>query len=278
MSALEMLEAQAAHRDGWLRNAAERLIKDDRFLAAWLVGSLGDGSADGLSDIDMLVVVDDRYSEAILKASAEEVARFGESVWVREVPRNAPPGGAYVSAGFQSTPLPIAVDWYWQPVGLAVLPTDARLLFAKVDVRRADPPATFAQLMSRSETGDAGVGHPRPDPSASDRVAFFWAMVPVAAKYGARGWDERARRILGMLAEQVDAVSPCSGGQHRRELDTRDPLQGLRLLTQEMADLMPSLGARGIPLPETSYARAFLLLAEGLQREGWIRTYSKSPE
>lgn len=57
--------------------------------------------------------------------------------------------------------------------------------------------------MSRRDL-PAGPDRGQPAPSDADRVGFFWAMVPVGAKYALRGWDEKAERILRGLEEQVD--------------------------------------------------------------------------
>jgi hypothetical protein len=263
MTALETLARQAAHRDAWLRDIAQSLANDQRFTAAWLVGSFGTGSADELSDIDIVVVIDDRQADAVLEHAVQEIARFGETVWLQEVPGNAPSGGAYASAGFKSTPLPIAVDWYWQRLRLALYPSDAHLLFDKGGVRPSDPPAFFAELMSRR--GPPGVGRGRPAPSDTDRIGFFWAMVPVAAKYAARGWDEKAGVILSGLEEQVDTIRTSSASR-RGHIGTTPPLRQLRLLMDEMDHLQAT---RGISAPDTSYAHAFVSLAEGLKREGW---------
>ncbi len=267
MTALEILARQAAHRDAWLRNIAQRLAKDERFMAAWVVGSFGNGSADELSDIDIVVVIDDSHADAVLEHAVQEIARFGETVWLQEVPGNAPSGGAYASAGFKSTPLPIAVDWYWQPLSEALYPSDARLLFDKAGVRPSDPPASFADLMSRRDL-PAGADRGRPARSDADRIGFFWAMVPVAAKYGVRGWDEKAESILRGLEEQVDTIR-TSPARRRGFVGATPPLQQLRLLIDEMAHLVPTLRARGISPPDTSYAHTFMSLAEGLKQEGW---------
>ncbi len=131
MTALETLAQQVAHRDAWLRDLEQTLANDVRFTAAWLVGSFGNGSADELSDIDIVVVIDDSHADAVLEHAVQEITRFGETVRLQEVPGNAPSGGAYASAGFRSTPLPIAVDWYWHRSRLALYPSDAHLLFDK---------------------------------------------------------------------------------------------------------------------------------------------------
>jgi predicted nucleotidyltransferase len=267
MSAIDRLARQAAHRDAWLRDVVQRLEKDVRFSATWLVGSLADGSADGLSDIDLFVVIDDRHAEAVLQRSTEEVARFGQTVWLQEVSGNAPSGGAYMSVGFQSSPLPIGVDWYLQPLRQAVLPSDARLLFQKTPIPKTNPPASFAELMSRRRP-PLVTKEDRTPPSDLDRLAFFWAMVPVAAKYGARGWDEKTGRILDGLEEQVDKLG-ASGAANRCPDEGTVPLQRLRLLLNRMDRLTPILRARGVPAPDTSYAFAFVRLAEELHQEGW---------
>jgi predicted nucleotidyltransferase len=267
VTARETLARQAAHRDAWLRDIARSLANDERFTAAWLVGSFGNGSADELSDIDIVVVIDDSQADAVLEHATEEIARFGETVWLQEVPGNAPSGGAYVSAGFKSTPLPIAADWYWQPLRQALYPSDARVLFDKAGVRRSDPPATFSELMSRRDL-PTGADHGRPVPSDVDRIGFFWAMVPVAAKYGVRGWDEKAERTLRGLEEQVDTIRSSPASKHG-PVSATSPLRQLRLLIDEMDHLMPTFSARGISTPDTSYAHAFMSLAEGLKQEGW---------
>lgn len=276
MDALETLARQASHRDAWLRAVVQRLRKDRRFIASWLVGSLGRGNADGLSDIDIVVVIRDWCAEDVLAHSLQEVSPFGDAVWLREIGGNAPPGGSYVSAGFRSTPLPIAVDWYWQPLSKAFFPSDAQLLFQKAPVRAAAPPASFAQLMSRPKL-HAGTDTDQRAPSSFDRVSFFWAMVPVAAKYGVRGWDEKVGPILRGLDEQVDSVS-TSLATRRTKVGTASPLVQLRQLVDEMDHLMPRLRVAGIPSTDTSYAHAFLSLAEGLKRAGWTRERSSAGE
>jgi predicted nucleotidyltransferase len=267
VSAVETLARHAAQRDAWLREIVERLEEDDRLVAAWLLGSLGNGTADELSDIDIFVVIDDRNAEEVLAHSLQEVARFGETTWLHDLPGNAPPGGAYVSAGFQSAPLPIAVDWYWQQLDHAVLPSDARVLFQKAAIPPATPPASFAELMSRRDVV-IGPDSDHGTPSDADRIAFFWAMVPVAAKYAVRGWDERAGRILRGLEEQVDAVG-ASGASKLNSSGVRTPLEWLRHLTDQMDRITPSLRARGIRTPDTSYASAYIRLAEDVKQEGW---------
>jgi predicted nucleotidyltransferase len=270
MSAIETVARQAASRDAWLRKVTRQLENDDRVLAAWLVGSLGSGSADELSDIDIVVVVDDRYAEEVLAHSVSEVGRFGETVWSQDVPGNAPSGGAYVTAGFQSVPLPIAVDWYWQPFSQAIFTSDAQPLFHKATIPSANPPASFAELMSRRAAG-VGPDPVRSTPSDVERVAFFWAMVPVAAKYAVRGWHEQAGKILRGLEEQVNRVGTPARASHRPSPETTSALQRLRLLVDEMNRRMPALRARGIHTPDTSYADGFMRLAEDLSREGWRR-------
>jgi hypothetical protein len=188
---------------------------------------------------------------------------------LQDVPGNAPSGGAYVSAGFQSAPLPIAVDWYWQPFGQAVLPKDAHVLFQKTAILPANPPASFAEIMSRrspSPKTRKGLS----TQSDADRVAFFWAMVPVAAKYCARGWNEKAVLILGGLEEQVNSVSASAASD--APMAATSPLQRLRLVIDRVDRLTPTLRARGIPAPDTSYALAIVRLAEGINEEGWHRS------
>ena len=80
--------------------------------------------------------------------------------------------------------------------------------------------------------------------------------------------DEKAARILDGLEEQVDRLS-APGGGNRVLVQVTNPLRRLRLLIDGIDRLTPTLRARGVVAPDTSYADAFVHLAEELEKEAW---------
>src|SRR5512140_2802712 len=93
-------------RDALCKRIETVLKADDRFVAAWLIGSLGRHSGDELSDIDLFVAVNEQIfatfcSQPWITAgrTTEErfalFAQFGEPVIIHENHRNAPDGGTF---------------------------------------------------------------------------------------------------------------------------------------------------------------------------------------
>lgn len=265
---LDVLAERQRRRDAWLERAIGTMAADDRILAAWVVGSLGRGDADALSDVDLCVVVDGERGAAIL-AGVDEVARFGALAWADELPANAPPGGAYVSSGYPCVPFPLTVDWYWQPVGTARVPSDAAIVLDKVGVARSEPPTTFAELMARRPARPRAATED-PGDLVAGRSDFFWRMAAIAAKYGARQWDERAAETLALLGALVDAVGRFTRVARLPRPPPDGPLATLRALMEEMEEVSRALVARGDLLSRrVRWAYEALLLAERLREVGW---------
>src|SRR5713226_9435450 len=104
---LASLVAQhAAKRDEMLSRISAALRVDDRFVAAWLRGSIGRGEDDVFSDLDLDVIVADDYA-AELCARPWQVAgytsdarlapftQFGTPAIIHESQHNAPTGGSF---------------------------------------------------------------------------------------------------------------------------------------------------------------------------------------
>jgi hypothetical protein len=144
---------------------------------AWLVGSLGSGTEDAWSDVDLLVV-------------GGEPA-LGRALLTLEMPGNGPVGGGYVGAMYDVGPLPLWVDWYSWPLS-APIPREARLVAG----------AGVAGSLDLAETLDA-VGRGTPG-AAPDPEVFALAMLPLAAKYLARGELEKAAAMASMLDMPAD--------------------------------------------------------------------------
>ena len=174
-----LLRDLASARDVLLDRLAEQFAADDRVLAAWLAGSLGRNVADDWSDLDLHVVVRDADLPAMLGERASLYARVGEPVLVQpEIPANAGPGGIFQLVFFAGG---VELDLTMYPASRAACPAATRLLFDKVGV----PPLTAVALPVdtwRERTGD--------------RLAFFWAMAPIAVKYAGRG---ATARLVGMI-------------------------------------------------------------------------------
>ncbi len=174
----DALNHRQEKRKALLTKIVETLRADDRFVAAWLTGSLGRRGGDSLSDIDLTVVV--RESEAaILCARPWTVAgrttperlelfeRFGEPAITHENNHNAVGDGTFTCIVYAEDAM--SVDWSCVPERNATLPDSALVLFDKASSR-----STAKQpVVSPEERAQV----------VSEKVAFFWMMMTVAIKY-----------------------------------------------------------------------------------------------
>jgi hypothetical protein len=151
-----------------------------------------------------------------------EFSRFGEVLVAIDAP-NAPAGGAYLGVAYAAGDLPLWVDWYLWPLSTARRPNDARVLIE----RAALPPAAepHAALIQHSRAADPQAVHDL----FADPVDFTVAMVPIAAKYIARGQPREANKLLGLL----DRDAPNA-------LGVREQLSALRRILQRAEQTRPS--------------------------------------
>lgn len=99
-----------------LLDALEAALRTDhRVVAAWLAGSLGRGTADDLSDLDLWLAVDDAFIAAIVADPVGFVHGFTPTILEILAPSNGPPGGAYVLTWVAGDAGPRQVDWYIAP-------------------------------------------------------------------------------------------------------------------------------------------------------------------
>ena len=256
------LAEYAAERQAFLENIAAGLQADGRFLAAWLLGSLGRGEEDEVSDIDLAVVVGLPYQDALCarpwltgpQAPPERlglVSRFGEPAVIYENHNNARPGGTLTSVVYANG---LVVDWVLIPQETAVRPVRVRLLFDQVGIPVEDLPVeTTAQRTA----------------GASDRVAFFWMMAAVACKYLLRGDGPAFYSVLQMLDRLVVEVRRMLQGQDapwqrapRQALavDRSGQEASLRDACKQMLEQMPLLTMPGGQVPEQEMNVIDLLL------------------
>lgn len=194
-------EAYAAAREVLLDRITRGLEADPRFIAAWLIGSYGRGEQDAVSDLDLVVIVDDAYSRELCEPGSMVHAgsvparlavfeQFGEPVNIHENHHNAPPGASFSAVLYRQPP--VLVDWGFVPASQARRPAQTRLLFSRVDYPPPDP-APRLTLEERAHKVD-------------ERVALFWMMAAVTAKYIVRGRDVRVQGFLLQLSEIVEEI------------------------------------------------------------------------
>jgi len=250
MSTLDTLQQRAAERRALLERAVTLLNNDERVVAAWLYGSLGRGTEDALSDIDLWVVVQDEHIEAVRDKRHEYAAALDNPLLVVDAPQNAPPNGAFLTALYAGKVAGLQhVDWTWQAQSAASIPSDVKLLLRRVDIPHkpaaaTQPPEALARAVSRE-------------------MAFFWMMVPVAAKYVIRHQPWMVVNLLSIIQHTLDKVkllldAGATSPQYPTRSSTPPPvhpieqLTFLRKLAEEAEALVPATdkGGNGV----TSYA------------------------
>jgi len=76
---------QKTCQEGLIDQLSRLLREDDRVLAAWLVGSLAQGSGDRFSDIDLYIVPGDLYYEAVFEERENLAQSLGDVLSTFEV-------------------------------------------------------------------------------------------------------------------------------------------------------------------------------------------------
>lgn len=244
----QSLQAYSASREALLAEIAQTLSGDERFVAAWLTGSLGRNEADAVSDLDLSVVVADAFSETLC-ACPEQVAaqttperlalfsHFSQPVVIHENNNNAPDGGSFTFVMYESG---VMVDWVLIPAAKAQRLSQSRLLFEKVNIPlgAAPEPESLAERAKQ----------------ASEMTAFFWMMTAVTVKYMIRGdavfvaiWLEELHRMVGHVGRLV-AGSPWTyqrGSISRLEPTRAGQEKAIRQLCDRMLHLMPEVAKLG---------------------------------
>jgi len=159
------------------------------------------GGAGLWSDVDLVVFLSDDVIARVVEERMGFPDRFGTLVYRLDSTWNAPIDGAQVNALYRlRSGLPLYVDWNLWPSSRAALPTDTKALCGRRPHLLTPVDASF------EEWAQAIPRQPRPTVGAVDpeilRHARF-GMVPIAAKYAARGDRHGLVRLLtGIGAEQ----------------------------------------------------------------------------
>lgn len=257
----------AAIREALLQRIVQTLRADERFVAAWLGGSLGRGDADAVSDIDLAVVVSDVHSQTLCtrdeaagaqptKERLELFSEFGQPIIVHENSNNAPEGGTFTFVLYH--PSALMVDWTLIPRAMARRPPQSLLLFDQAGI----PLAPAAEPESPEQRARM----------ASDAVAFFWMMAAITAKYVVRGdavfvtcWLEELRKIVGEIERLIagDAPQYRHGSLSVVEFTQPGQTKALLRLCETMSDLLPKLTKLGGTVTPSSKAAIETLLSLG---------------
>jgi hypothetical protein len=200
------LESYQERRESLLKEIMEKLSNDERFVAAWLTGSISRNEADSLSDIDLSLVVSDKYSTSLCTRLEQVSARtspdryalfslFGNPALIHENNNNAPEGGTFTFVLYAESAA--MIDWVLVPQSKAKRPLLSRLLFEKVAIPLAPSPEPEALEQSKK--------------SVAEMWAFFWMMTAITIKYATRNdsvflteWTEHLHSLLYEIERRLN--------------------------------------------------------------------------
>lgn len=244
-------ETYSAAREALLDRIARGLEADSRFVAAWLIGSYGRGEQDAVSDLDLVVVVDDAHCQELCERGSMVHAgsvparlavfeRYGEPVNIHENHFNAQEGATFSSVFYRDPP--VLVDWGFVPAGLARRAAQSRLLFSLVEFPIADPDPILT-LEARAHKID-------------ERAAFFWMMAAVTAKYIVRGRDVDVQSFLLQLAWTVEEIEDWLENAGEPVSQTLYPTHVEQV--ERLRELCERVEALGVPAEPRAQVEAIL--------------------
>ena len=238
---MNSLEDYREQRDSFLTKITKSLSRDERFVAAWLTGSISRNEADSLSDIDLSLVVSDKYSPSLCTrleqvsshTSPERYAlfsQFGNPALIHENNNNAPEGGTFTFVLYADSA--VMVDWVLRPQGKAIRPLPSRLLFEKGPIQIASVPEPEDLEQSKK--------------SVAEMWAFFWMMTIITIKYATRDdgvfvieWTEHLHTLLYEIERRLNREPwKYTRGSLSKFQPTREKqLEMLRELCNRLLDL-----------------------------------------
>lgn len=248
------MHSHARARSQMLQRAIEVLARDERFVAAWLAGSFGRGTADEWSDLDLWVVVSDVAAETLCTLTSvvgagttpERLGLFaalGRLAIIHEQHGNAPPGGTFTSCVYADGG--VIIDWTLVPFAAAHHSSETKPLFdrAGVPVAGKESPPSGAARAER----------------LSERCAFFWMMAFPTAKALLRGDAARFHALLEVMCQTLDDVAallagklPEYSGRGRAPFAStpEDQRRALVQVSERMEALTADLRAAGATTPD----------------------------
>jgi predicted nucleotidyltransferase len=238
------LETHKKQRELLLEKIAESISHDDRFVAAWLTGSLGKNESDSFSDIDISIVVSEQEAEHFCtwfeQVSAQTTpkrlaffSQFGTPALTYENNNHAPSGGAFTSILYAGSAL--TVDWILIPQSKATRPLPSQLLFDKTGIPTAPPPEPEELEQSKKQVAEIW--------------AFFWMMIAITIKYIHRNdgvFVTRWIEILFQLKHDIERRLKREPWEYTGSISQLQPtrekqIESIRELYRTMLDLKPAV-------------------------------------
>ena len=255
-------EQYAHNRNALFSSLVPFLQADERFVAAWLIGSFGRGLEDNLSDFDLRIVVANAYVNTLCSCGSDATTyttngtseerltlykQFGEPLILREATSFASDGegGCFNHVVYRKTA--ITIDWVFIPQASARIPSEeCRLLFDKVGLPRK-PPLVAESLAERVA-------------QVSREIGTFWFMTNIAIKYLLRGNTFAFYGFLNTTdlalqeSKRLIAGKPQRFKYEERAESIATTLQGhvaqIRAMCSEMLEVMKQAEAMGAYVPE----------------------------
>ena len=268
---MTLIRKYALEREKLLKRITDYLVGDDRFVAAWLTGSLSRGDTDDISDIDLTVVVA-QASSAILctrpkmkapcatEQRLELFNKFGEVGFAYENHNNAPPGGTATNVLY--LPLGLRVDWALVPEADAQRPIKSKIVFQHKEI----PLVSEAKVAGQAKRAE----------EAAEMVAFFWLMVTVICKYTIRNDSVFVNYWLEQLSILVLGIERRIAGEpdtyHRGSLTKLSStgvkqlamLRSLCTKVENISDAVVSMGGAVYPVSQAGIAQWMTMAEEAV--------------
>lgn len=276
MGVEDPLTVRLRERAALLRRVEQVIRRDCRVRAAWILGSVARGEDDALSDLDLFIVVADDSIAQFIDNRRVHAAEPARSLLLLDNLANAPAGGAYLLAMYEGKAGPQNIDWFWQAESMACRQDDGKILFDRAGLSAA--PGARRGITVDQPTDPPLGPNASPTDLLTHKIAFFWVMSFVVAKYIARRDSESVARMTVVLtrtlteaAAMCDSRGALSAGYESMAagLEAANPtaqLQVLRDLARHAEALGGQAADRGVVPPSEAVTQVhrFFELAEAL--------------
>lgn len=189
-----IITAYLAERHALQSRLTDALHADPTIQAAWLWGSLGRGTGDALSDLDLWLITTTPLTDGVPPTITPYPALLGTPLVQVLAPQNAPVAGAYLLTIYPGVNGPFQIDWYWQAPDQAAIPTTTSLIVSRLPLPETTDAPSF---------GSHAPGVLTPIDQATQTLHFFWAMVLIAAKHVARAPQQDHGPLLRFVWQQA---------------------------------------------------------------------------
>ena len=235
------LKSYHEQRDLLLIKITETLSKDAQFVAGWLTGSYGKNNEDLVSDIDLSLVVSDKYSEKLCQRLEQVSAQtsleryslfsqFGTPALIHENNNNAPEDGTFTFVLYSESA--VMVDWVLIPHSKAKRSHQSKLLFDKVGIPVSSPSQPEELEQSKK--------------SVAENWAFFWMMTTITIKYILREdavfvaqWIENLHKINHDIERRIkqEPWVYTRGSLSQLQPTREKQIESIRQLCKKMLDI-----------------------------------------